>query len=72
MFLPFQIVRCQGEFGEAAQDGFEEDLCLQPDQRRADAKVNPYSKPQVTSLIAGDIEAVGVRKSFRVTVGRSR
>src|SRR6187455_1822051 len=70
MFLPFQIVSCQREFGETAQDSFEEDLCFQPDQRRANAKVNPYSKSQMSSLAAGDIEAVGVRKSFGVAVGR--
>ena len=69
MFLPFQVIGRQSKIGETAQDGFKDDLCLQPDERRADAEMDPHPKPEVTSLAAGDVEPVRVREALGVAVG---
>jgi hypothetical protein len=70
MFLPLEGVRRQPEFREAPQEALEDDLSLQPDERCADAEVNPHTKSEMTSFIAGDVEAIGIFKSLRVAVCR--
>src|SRR5574341_1768806 len=71
MLLPLQVCCCKSDIGKTPKDGFKGNLCLKPDQRRANAKVNAEAKTEMSSLVTRDVKAVGVSETARVTVGRT-
>lgn len=71
MLLPFQGLGRQADARETPQNGIEHDFRLEPDEWRANAKVDAEPKAEVTALIAGDVELIRVRKSPRVAIGRT-
>ena len=69
MLLPFQRLGRQADARETPQNGIEHDFRLEPDEWRANTKVDAESKAEVTTFIAGDVELIGVRKPPRVAIG---
>src|SRR5574337_350400 len=68
MLLPLQVFCCKSDIAKAPKDGLKGNLCLEPHQRRADAKVNAKTETEMPSLVARDLKAVGVREAARVAI----
>src|SRR5436309_1370390 len=61
----------ESEVGHAAQHRPEGDLPLDPRERRAEAEVSGPAEGEVTVVLAGNVETIGVGEALGIAVGRA-
>ena len=64
-------IRCHGEPepGEAAEEGLERDLGLEPRERRSEAVVTAAAEGEVLRVGPADVEPIGLGEALRVPIG---